>query len=105
MNTATAIHVASEEKTEARVEARDWPRVSAGLDAQGWAVIEQLLSVPECRAIADVYERDGLFRSRVVMARHGFGQGEYRYFAYPLPGTIAALRTSIYPHLVPLANR
>src|SRR3712207_7927314 len=59
----------------------------------------------ECSAISGLYPDDRHFRSRVVMARHGFGRGEYKYFAYPLPDTIAALRASIYPRLVPIANR
>jgi len=75
------------------------------LDTQGYTVIEDLLSPEQCREIAALYPRDDIFRSRVVMARHGFGRGEYKYFNYPLPGLLAELRTSIYPHLVPLANR
>jgi hypothetical protein len=89
---------------EARVEATDWLRVSNDLDAQGWALLEGMLSAAECQAVAALYQGDG-FRSRVVMSRHGYGQGEYRYFAYPLPGQVADLRTSLYPHLAPIANR
>jgi hypothetical protein len=88
----------------ARVAAIDWPRVTAELDAQGAAVVERLLEPAECRALADQYEGNG-FRSRVVMAAHGFGRGEYKYFAYPLPSLVAELRASWYPHLVPIANR
>jgi hypothetical protein len=83
----------------------DWERVGQSLDIEGNAVIEGLLSPDECRAIAEVYPDDGIFRSRVIMARHGFGKGEYKYFSYPLPDLVAALRTSVYPHLVPIANR
>ena len=88
-----------------RVGSIDWGRVSQDLDARGSATIERLLSSAECGAVAALYPTDALFRSRVVMARHGFGRGEYKYFSYPLPDLIAGLRTAIYPHLVPLANR
>ena len=87
-----------------RVAAIDWPRISAELDAQGAAVAPHLLAPDECRALAARYAGDG-FRSRVVMAAHGFGRGEYQYFAYPLPDVVAELRASWYPHLVPIANR
>lgn len=88
-----------------RVAAVDWPRVDADLDAQGAAVIKGLVTPTECQALAALYPRDELFRSRVVMARHGFGRGEYRYFCYPLPGLIDGLRHALYPRLVPVANR
>jgi uncharacterized protein len=91
--------------TACRVDAFDWKRISNDLDAQGCAVIEQLVSPEECDALARLYVRDDIFRSRVVMARHGFGRGEYKYFSYPLPGIITELRTSIYPKLVAIANR
>jgi len=90
---------------EERVRAIDWERASHDLDAQGSATIGHLLSPTECARLAALYSRDGLFRSRVVMARHGFGRGEYKYFDYPLPDLIASLRKSFYPHLVPIANR
>lgn len=66
--------------------------------------MEQLLSPAECRAIAGLYPKDEIFRSRVVMGRHGFGRGEYKYFDYPLPDLLGELRTALYPHLVPIAN-
>jgi uncharacterized protein len=88
-----------------RVSAIEWERVSHDLDTQGSAVVDRLLAPEECKRLADLYSHDELFRSRVVMARHGFGRGEYKYFAYPLPEFIASLRTTIYPHLVPIANR
>jgi len=88
-----------------RVEAIDWQRAADDLDAQGCAVAERLLAPGECRAIAALYGDDDRFRSRVVMARHGFGQGEYKYFAYPLPAPIGELRTALYPRLAPIANR
>ena len=80
-------------------------RVADDLDAQGSAVIERLISPVECRALAALYPRDDLFRSRVVMARHGFGRGEYSYFSYPLPDLIARLRAALYPRLAAVANR
>jgi len=88
-----------------RVEAIDWQRAADDLGAQGCAVLERLLTPAECRAIAALYGVDDRFRSRVVMARHGFGQGEYKYFAYPLPAPIGELRTALYPRLAPIANR
>ena len=90
---------------DARVAALQWPQVGAELDAQGAAVLPRLITPDECGALAALYDNDDAFRSRVVMARHGFGQGEYRYFRYPLPPLIGALRRAVYPHLVPLANR
>jgi uncharacterized protein len=91
---------------DARVAAIDWPHVAEQLDAQGATTIPGLLTASECAALAQLYAcGDDVFRSRVVMARHGFGQGEYRYFRYPLPSLIASLRGTIYPHLVPIANR
>jgi uncharacterized protein len=89
----------------ARIKTLDWERISRDLDAQGSAILEGVLSADECRALADLYPEDGLFRSRVVMARHGFGRGEYKYFSYPLPEIIADLRTTLYPRLMPIANR
>lgn len=86
------------------VAAIDWPRVLADLDAQGAAVITGLIDPEQCRAMAARYGDVQGFRSRVVMQRHGYGQGEYRYFDYPLPDLVASLRTAIYPQLAPLAN-
>lgn len=83
----------------------DWTGVASELDAHGCAVVGPLLSPKECGAIADLYGADEPFRSRVVMARHGFGRGEYKYFAYPLPSTIAKLRATLYPELAGIANR
>jgi uncharacterized protein len=88
-----------------RLHGVDWARVSQDLDARGSAVVQQLISPAECEALANLYADDSAFRSRVVMARHGFGQGEYKYFSYPLPGLIAELRAGLYPHLAPIANR
>jgi uncharacterized protein len=88
-----------------RVEAIDWPHVSAELDSHGCAVIEKLLSPQQCAGLAGLYPDDSRFRSRIVMGRHGFGRGEYKYFAYPLPEIIAELRPLLYARLGPIANR
>jgi hypothetical protein len=90
---------------ESRASSYDWNDIEAQLDAQGWALFPGLLSGRECHDIATLYDRDHLFRSHVVMARHGFGRGEYKYFAYPLPDPVEALRTSLYPRLAAVANR
>lgn len=97
--------ITSAKDVEQRVIAIDWERVSQDLDAHGSAMIKQLITPTECDALAQLYPEDGIFRSRVVMAQHGFGRGEYKYFSYPLPDIIAGLRTAIYPHLAPVANR
>ena len=83
----------------------DWHRVRVDLDAQGSAVIEGAISTDECDALAALYPHERHFRSRVVMARHGFGRGEYKYFSYPLPDLIGRLRTALYPRLAAVANR
>ncbi|HEY6513466.1 MAG TPA: 2OG-Fe(II) oxygenase, partial [Burkholderiaceae bacterium] len=88
----------------ARVDGFAWQRVANELDQQGAAALKQLLTASECETLASMYSQDACFRSRVVMARHGFGQGEYRYFRYPLPSLIAELREAVYARLVPLAN-
>jgi len=88
-----------------RVEAIDWASISTHLDNYGWAMLKTLLTADECESITGLYEDDRMFRSRVVMASHGFGRGEYKYFAYPLPDTVAALRATLYPRLAPIANR
>jgi hypothetical protein len=92
-------------KAEARIAAVDWARVSTSLEAQGNAVVEGLLTRPECEGLAALYPEAARFRSRVVMGRHGFGRGEYQYFAYPLPPLVGSLRTALYPRLAPIANR
>ncbi len=88
-----------------RVAAIEWPEVEADLDARGAAMIKGLLSPVECLELSSLYQRDDIFRARIVMARHGFGRGEYRYFDYPLPPLIGALRESLYARLAPVANR
>jgi len=86
------------------VDTCDWQGIEKELNRQGNAVMEHLLSPEDCRTIAGLYPKDEIFRSRVVMGRHGFGRGEYKYFNYPLPDLLGGLRTAIYPHLVPIAN-
>jgi hypothetical protein len=88
-----------------RVAALDWMAIGASLDVAGSATTGALLSAEECTALARTYASDTGFRSRVVMSRHGFGRGEYKYFAYPLPGAVAELRTVLYPALAGIANR
>lgn len=88
-----------------RVAAMDWARVATDLDARGVARLERLLTAAECEALAGLYDNARSFRSTVVMARHGFGRGEYKYFAYPLPRIVAALRPALYAPLVTVANR
>jgi hypothetical protein len=83
----------------------DWPTAAAELDEQGWTVLPRLLVAQACGETAALWRDEGLFRSRVVMARHGFGQGEYRYFGYPLPEPFARLRAALYPPLAQVANR
>ena len=90
---------------QARLVPADWEEIGTDLDARGSAVIERVLSPAHCRSIAALYEADERFRSKVVMERHGFGRGEYKYFNYPLPPLVADLRTSLYPHLAAIANR
>ena len=82
-----------------------WEQVSRDLDEEGHAIIKGILAPDECDEIRALYPEKNLFRSNIVMERHGFGRGEYRYFSYPLPDVITRLRASLYPHLVPIANR
>jgi uncharacterized protein len=93
------------ETMAARAAAIDWEQVARDLDNEGHARIERLLTDGECRELAGLYEENEYFRSRVVMARHGFGRGEYSYFAYPLPAHVAVVRSTLYPYLAPIANR
>src|SRR5262245_388226 len=88
-----------------RVAALDWTGIASQLDAFGCATTGPLLTPDESAAISSRYHEDGIYRSRVIMARHGFGRGEYKYFAYPLPDAVAALRTALYPPLAAVANR
>lgn len=89
----------------AKVAALDWRSIAAELDTHGCATTGPLLDSEQCAALANSYDSETPFRSRVVMARHGFGRGEYKYFSYPLPPTIARLRADLYPPLAAVANR
>ncbi|CAB3792266.1 hypothetical protein LMG28614_03487 [Paraburkholderia ultramafica] len=102
---AQASAIASAETITQRISALDWRSIERDLDLYGCAAVPGLVTARECDALAALYSRDDLYRSRVVMARHGFGRGEYKYFDYPLPDMIGELRTAIYPHLVSVANR
>ncbi|QPF86879.1 2OG-Fe(II) oxygenase [Bradyrhizobium genosp. L] len=102
---ATARDIQSAPAIPARVDALDWGHITADLDAQGCAVLNGLLTPQECDAIAARYPDDSQFRSKVVMGRHGFGRGEYKYFDYPLPDLIAELRPALYAQLTMTANR
>ena len=82
----------------------DWTAAAGELDLRGCVVLPGLLSPSVCGELAALYREDSRFRSRIIMSRHGFGRGEYRYFAYPLPRVIAELRAKLYPHLAPIAN-
>ncbi|MEO8159368.1 MAG: 2OG-Fe(II) oxygenase [Betaproteobacteria bacterium] len=88
----------------ARIAAIDWAQAAASLNADGYAVTGPLLTSVECEALVALYPRDDAFRSRVVMARHGFGLGEYKYFSYPLPDMVSTLRRELYGPLVGIAN-
>lgn len=89
----------------ARCTGLDWTAIAEALDAEGFAVLPGVLDAAECATLAGRYEEDKRFRSRVIMARHGYGRGEYRYFAYPLPRIVAGLRSAFYPPLRDIANR
>ncbi|HEX9964330.1 MAG TPA: 2OG-Fe(II) oxygenase [Allosphingosinicella sp.] len=87
------------------IEGIDWQAAGAALDEQGWATLPRLLDPRECLETTASWQAEDRFRSRVVMARHGFGQGEYRYFAYDLPEGVASLRAALHPRLAEVANR
>ncbi|UZW60941.1 2OG-Fe(II) oxygenase [Lysobacter enzymogenes] len=88
-----------------RIAGYDWDALAAALDANGWAVLPKLLGARQCAALAEGYDEDARYRSRVIMQRHGFGRGEYRYFRYPLPPLLQTLRENLYPRLAPTATR
>lgn len=90
---------------DALLAQQDWTRAAADLDAHGNAILPALLTPAQCNVLSNAYDQDDRYRSRVVMARHGFGRGEYKYFRYPLPGPIARLRGALYARLAPIANR
>lgn len=93
------------EQIATRVQGTHWDGVAESLNTEGYAMVPGLLTQEECLSIAGFYSQDEIFRSRVVMARHGFGRGEYKYFSYPLPDLVQVLRTAVYPRLAPIANR
>jgi uncharacterized protein len=103
-HTPTSQTIAEQEAIE-RLHHLDWSSIVEDLDVQGCALLPRILSPADCRALAGLYPQDELFRSRVVMGRHGFGRGEYKYFNYPLPGLVSELRTALYRSLSPVANR
>ena len=103
MDTRARIRLADEATCEAPVRS-DWDRVASDLNEHGSAILESLLSPTNCEQLAARYASDKGFRSRVVMSRHGFGKGEYKYFSYPLPEPILALRAALYPPLAAIAN-
>jgi hypothetical protein len=96
---------ATAEPIRAKIDGLDWKVLAAELDARGSTLLKGILPVATCKQLAVLYAQEGLFRSRVVMGRHGFGQGEYKYFQYPLPDAITLLREALYLKLVPVANR
>ncbi|EHL96397.1 hypothetical protein HMPREF9946_04865 [Acetobacteraceae bacterium AT-5844] len=87
------------------IEGLDWAEATRQLEQEGAALLPGLLDAPQCRAMSALYEDEQHFRSHIIMARHGFGRGEYRYFRYPLPPLIATWRTELYARLAPVANR
>ncbi|WP_072381847.1 2OG-Fe(II) oxygenase [Novosphingobium sp. NDB2Meth1] len=93
------------ESVSQAIAALDWNALSQSLDTLGYALTPRLLDADACAALAALYAQDRRFRSTVTMARHGFGKGEYRYFAYPLPDTVQALRAALYPPLARIANQ
>jgi hypothetical protein len=97
--------MSNDKSAEDRTAGVDWNRVAIDLDAQGWTTLPALFVGDECDRIASLYDEADRFRSHVVMARHGFGKGEYRYFAYPLPPLVHEFRTALYARLAPIANR
>lgn len=102
---STATEQISIPRALSRINEQNWTRISGDLDERGHAQIGRLLSVDECKEVAAIYSDEGSFRGRVVMWRHGFGRGEYKYFNYPLPAVVQELRTALYQYLVPVANR
>ncbi|MGO4175747.1 2OG-Fe(II) oxygenase [Bosea sp. TAF32] len=96
--------VSAGNSAEARVAAYDWQALASELDGFGCAVLPKLLTPEECREVAALYPDESHFRSHIIMARHGFGKGEYRYFKYPLPDLLGGLRTALYPRLAGVAN-
>ena len=88
----------------ARIESLNWPQITNELNDQGSSLLKNVLTAEECVSLSHLYPNEDGFRSRVVMGRHGFGRGEYKYFSYPLPGIIQGMRTALYHELAPIAN-
>jgi uncharacterized protein len=105
MRTPALARATNELAIEQRVARLDWQAIEADLDAFGCASTGKVLAPEECAATATRYDDEASFRSRVVMAQHGFGRGEYKYFSYPLPAPVASLRSALYSRLAPTANR
>lgn len=99
------MNAAADPGSAKKVASYDWADVERALDARGNAVLPGLLTAAQCEALAALYAREEGYRTRIVMARHGFGRGEYKYFAYPLPPLVDGLRHALYPRLAPIANR
>ena len=99
LHLADAIHAVSQ------IELLDWQGIANDLNESGNALLKRILTPDECQALTALYAKDESFRSRVLMARHGFGRGEYKYFSYPLPDILQSLRTSLYERLAPIANQ
>jgi uncharacterized protein len=104
MSTPARRSLASPPELAVRIDTIDWPRMGEELDVRGCAIVEGLLQSDECDGLAELYGDADRFRSRIVMERHGFGRGEYRYFSYPLPSLVQELRAALYPRLAPIAN-
>jgi uncharacterized protein len=104
MSTPSGTATTTEEMRAGRMDHLDWKRITNSLSEEGSAMLPAILLPEECQSVAASYSDDPLYRSRVVMERHGFGRGEYKYFKYPLPALIQNLRSALYPLLVPIAN-
>jgi uncharacterized protein len=102
--TSTSTSTSTSTANAVRPDTIDRVSMARDLDARGWTLVPRLMTRDQCRQVSGLYASDTGFRSRVIMSRHGFGRGEYQYFAYPLPDLIQTLRTSLYPHLAPIAN-
>jgi uncharacterized protein len=99
------MNLATMHRLEQAIAALDWDVLSDSLDTLGYALTPVLIDAKFCTEIVAAYDDDRRFRSTINMARHGFGTGQYRYFAYPLPAMVETLRTALYPHLAQIANR
>lgn len=105
MSAATKMNEPAETLSiDRKLSGYDWEEIAQGLDRDGQAVLPKIFSLSECNKISNMYDEEQHFRSRIYMARHGFGKGEYRYFRYPLPNLIGLHRQAIYPYLAKMAN-